>query len=92
MSTKKSIGMSTFQLVYGVDIDFPTSLTVPMMKILQEVDNEPNDIQLRINQMIHLQQLREEMLQNTSKLQEKTKKIYDRKTKENYFSLGDVVL
>lgn len=32
------------------------------------------------------------MLQNTSKLQEKIKKIYDKKTKANNFSLGDVVL
>ena len=42
--------------------------------------------------MIHLQQTREEVFQNTSKLQEKIKKIYDRKTKEDNFNLGDVVL
>ncbi len=42
--------------------------------------------------MIHLQQTREEVFQNTSKLQEKIKKIYDRKTKEENFNLGDVVL
>jgi len=61
VSTKKYIGMSPFQLVYGVDMVFPTSLAVPMMKILQEVDSEPNDIQWRINQMIHLQQSMEEV-------------------------------
>lgn len=62
------------------------------MKILQELDSETNDIQRRINQMNHLQQTREEVFQNTSKLQEKIKKIYDRKTKEDNFNLGDVVL
>lgn len=32
------------------------------------------------------------MLQNNLKLQEKIKKIYDKETKEDHFSLGDVVL
>lgn len=92
VSTKKSIGMSPFQLVYGVDTVFPSSLVVLVMRILRELDSETNDIQRRINQMIHLQQTREEVFQNTSKLQEKNKKIYDRKTKEDNFNLGDVVL
>jgi len=42
--------------------------------------------------MIHLQQTREEVFQNTSKLQERIKKIYDHKTKEDNFNMGDVVL
>ena len=42
--------------------------------------------------MIHLQQTREEVFQNTSKLQERTKKIYDRKAKADKFQLDDVVL
>ena len=44
VSTKRSINMSPFQLVYGIDTIFPTSLAIPVMNILQEVDNEPNDI------------------------------------------------
>ena len=42
--------------------------------------------------MLHLQQTGEGVFQNTSTLQEKIKKIYDHKTKENNFNLGDVVL
>lgn len=45
VSNKKSIGMSPFQLVYGVDTIFPSSLSIPVVKILQEVGNEPNDVQ-----------------------------------------------
>lgn len=92
VSTNKSINMSPFQLFYVVDTVFPTSLVVSVMKILQEVDNEPNYIQWRINQMIHLQQSREEVFQNTSKLPEKIKKIYDKKTKADDFKWGDFVL
>lgn len=42
--------------------------------------------------MIHLQHIREEVFQNTSELLEKIKKIYDHKTNEDNFNLGDVVL
>ena len=59
VSSKKSIGMSPFELVYGTDVVFPTSLTVPVMILLQEVGNEQDDKQRRINQVIHLQQTRE---------------------------------
>jgi hypothetical protein len=55
LTTKRSIGMSPYQLVYGTEAVFPTSLGVPAMKILQEMQAEPNDSQRRINQMIHLQ-------------------------------------
>jgi len=41
--------------------------------------------------MIHLQQNREKVFQKTSKLQERIKKIYDHKTKEDNFNLGDVI-
>ena len=40
VSQKKSIGMSPFELVYGVDTVFPTSLAVPVIKLLQEVGCE----------------------------------------------------
>ena len=38
--TKKSIGMSPFQLVYGTEAIFPTSLGVPVIKLVQEVQSE----------------------------------------------------
>jgi len=92
VSSKKSIGMSHFELVYGIDTIFPTSLTVQVMRLLQEAGSEEDDIQCWINQMIHLQQTREDVSQNTFWLQEKIKKIYDRKTKAKKFQLEDVVL
>ena len=57
--------MSRYKLVYGMDAVFPTSLGVPVMKLLQEVQIEENDMQRRINQTIHLQQTREEVYERT---------------------------
>jgi len=85
ISQKKSIGMSPFELVYGVDTVFPTSLAAPVVRLLQEVDSEEDPMQRRLNQMVHLQQTREEVFKNTSKLQEKINKIYDRKAKVDKF-------
>ena len=44
LTTKKSINTSPYQLVYGMDVVFPTSLGVPVMKLLQEVQVEENDM------------------------------------------------
>ena len=45
VSSKKSIGMSPFELVYGNDVIFPTSLTVQVMRLLQEIGSEDDDNQ-----------------------------------------------
>lgn len=89
LTTKRSIGTSPYELVYSMEVVFPSSLGVPVMKLLQEAQVEPNDIQRRINQTIHFQQTREEMHQRSQVLQEKLKKIFDKRTKAEDFYLGD---
>jgi len=59
ISQKKSIGMSPFEMVYGVDTVFPSTLAAPVVRLLQEVGSEEDPVQRRLNQMIHLQQTRE---------------------------------
>eukprot|EP00253_Pinus_taeda_P005017 PITA_05017 len=54
VSQKKSVGTSPFELVYGVDTVFPTSLIAPIVKLLQEVGSEDDPMQRRLNQMVHL--------------------------------------
>ena len=51
--------------MYGTEAIFPLSLGVPVMKLLQEAQVEPNDVQRIINQMIHLMQSREEVYNKT---------------------------
>jgi hypothetical protein len=75
LTTKRSIGTSPYELVYGMEARFPSSLGIPVIKLLQEIQAEPNDIQRRINQTIHLQQTREEVYQRTQVLQENSKDI-----------------
>lgn len=71
---------------------FPSSLGVPVMKLLQEAQVQPNDIQRRINQTIHLQKTKEEVYERSQVLQEKLKKFFDKRTKVEDFYLGGKVL
>jgi len=92
LSTKRSIGMSPYELVYGMEARFPSSLGIPTIRLLQEIQAEPNDIQRRINQTIHLQQTREQVYDRAQILQEKLKKMFDKRAKEEDFYIGDKVL
>ena len=59
IKTKRDIGMSPFQLVYGAKAIFPASLGVQVMKLLQDQLDEPNPMQRRINQIIELNEMRD---------------------------------
>ena len=82
ISTKREIGMSPFQLVYGVEVVFIASLGVPVMKLLQEQEDEPNHMQRRINQIIELNELRNKAYGKVQVHQENMKNTFDRKVKE----------
>ena len=91
-STKKYIDTSPFQLVYGTKVIFPMSIGLPIMKLLQEVDDEPNHVQRRISQLVHVHQMREEVLNNVQLYQDKIKIFFDRRNKADDFQINDLVL
>lgn len=45
VSQKNSIGTSSFEIVYGVDTVFPTSLAVPIVKLLEETGSDEDHLQ-----------------------------------------------
>ena len=73
VSTKKYIGTSPFQLVYGTDVVFPASLAMPVMRYIQEDKSEPNPTQRRINQLVEVHHLREGLCDKVQTYQEKVK-------------------
>ena len=62
------------------------------MKIIRELHMESNDIQRRINHTIHLYETREEVYVKSQVIQDKVKKVFDKKTKVDDFHIGDNVL
>jgi hypothetical protein len=59
VTTKKSLGISPFQLVYETEAVFPTQLALPVAKFLQDLEEDPNHMVRRIHQMVEVQQTRE---------------------------------
>ena len=84
--------MSPFQLIYGIDVVFPINLALPMMKLMQDTEEELNDLTRRMNQLIEVQQTREKVDKKFQEYQDKMKVIFDRREKQRDFTLGDVVL
>lgn len=62
------------------------------MKFLQEQEEEPNDMQRRINQLIAVQQMREDVYNKSQHFQDKIKNVFYKKTKYDDFQVQDVVL
>eukprot|EP00253_Pinus_taeda_P013835 PITA_13835 len=90
--TKRSIGTSPYELVYGTEAIFPTSLGVPVMKLIQGLEEEPNAIQRRINELIALQEKRNEVFEGHQQSQKRVKRAFDKNIKEVTFQINDKVL
>jgi hypothetical protein len=84
--------MSHFQLVYGTDIVLPINLALPMMKLWQDANEEPNDVTRRMNQIIEVQQNRAEEDDKLQKYQDNMKVLFDKKAKDKEFLPSDLVL
>jgi hypothetical protein len=92
IGTKKSIGTSPFQMVYGTDVVLPINLALPVMKLWQDEKEEPNPLTRRINQLIEVQQHRDVIDEKLQKYQDNMKLLFDRKAKNINFLPRDLVL
>ena len=92
ITTKKAIGLSHFQLVYGTNVVFPIQLGIPVITFLHNSQEEPNDIQRRIFSLTKLQQGCEALAEKAQDYKKNIKEIFVRKVKEDTFSFRDMVL
>jgi transposase InsO family protein len=92
VTTKRSLGISPFQLVYGTEAVFPTHLALPVAKFLQDLEGEPDNMVRRIHQIMEVQQIREHVMDRAYHHQQKIKQVFDRKGRKKEFEQGDLVL
>jgi len=92
ITPKRSTGKSPFQLVYGKDAIFPTNLAFPVLKFLQDSTDEPDDFSRRINQIVELNENRDEVQHKLKKYQNKMKALFNRRARERDLKEGDLVL
>jgi hypothetical protein len=91
VTTKKSLGTSPFQLVYGAEAVFPTQLALPVAKFFQDYEGEPDHMIRRIHQIVEAQQIREQVRDAAYSHQQKIKQAFDRKVRKKEFEIGDLV-
>jgi hypothetical protein len=89
---KRSLGLSPFQLVYGVEAVFPSQLALPVEKFFQDYQGEPDHMIRRIQQLVEVQQTREQIVDKAVDHQLKIKQAFDKKVNKEDFQLGDLVL
>jgi hypothetical protein len=92
VTTKKSIGVSPFQLVYGAEVVFPSHLAIPVEKFLQDHQEEPDDMIRRIHQLVEVEQAREKAMDRIKDHQQGVKQVFDKNAKKEEFRIGDLVL
>jgi hypothetical protein len=71
---------------------FPTQLALPVAKLFQDHEGEPDRMVRRIHQVVKLQQIREKVMDIAHSHQQKIKHAFDKKVKREEFELGDLVL
>jgi transposase InsO family protein len=52
--TKRSLGVSPFHLVYGVEAIFSSQIALPVEKIFQDYQGEPDDMIRRMQQLVEV--------------------------------------
>ena len=85
VTIKKSSGTLPFQLVYGIDAIFPIQLCFPIIKLLQDVEEELDEMKRRIFQIVKLQQERETIMENFEAYKKKVKESFEQKIKKDTF-------
>lgn len=85
ITPKRSTGKYPFHLVYGKYAVFPTNLAFPVLKFMWDSTNEPDDFSRRINQIIELNENRDEVQYKFKKYQNKMKSMFDRRAREMDF-------
>ena len=71
---------------------FPLQLALPVARFMQESQEEPDDMIRRINQLVELEETRNQVDQRLIEYQEKMKNVFDQHAKDRNFQVGDLVL
>jgi hypothetical protein len=59
VTIKRSLGISPFQLVYGIEEVFPSQLALLVEKFFQDYQGEPDDMIRIIHQLVEVQKTRD---------------------------------
>jgi hypothetical protein len=85
VTTKRSLGDSLFQFVYGFEAIIPSQLAFPVENFFQEYQGEPDDMVRRMQQLVKVQQTREKILDKAHEHQWRIEQDFEQKTSKEDF-------
>ena len=93
VTVKKAIGCAPFDLVYGIQARLPQNNLKEMYKFIQLYESDiVDDMQLRMDDILQLEETRRESSILNAKLQSQVKHLYDKQAMERRFEIGDMIL
>ena len=92
ITSKRATGKFPYELVYGRVAILPIQLALPVARFMQEIQEEPDDMTRRINQLVELEETRSQVNQRLTKHQEKMKYLFYQHAKDQNLQIGDLVL
>ena len=92
ITSKRATRKSPYELVYGRAAVFPIQLALPVARFMQESREEPDDMTRRINQLVELEETRNQINQRLTEYQEKMKYLFGQHAKDRNLQIGDLVL
>ncbi|XP_057819195.2 uncharacterized protein LOC131032281 [Cryptomeria japonica] len=90
---KRAIGMSPFQLLYGINVEIPVTLELPALKLAKAIEDQTfeNDLDKRIMYLSQLEEQRTQVVDQIAQHQQ-VKVLFEKKVKKRGFQVGDSVL
>lgn len=93
VTIKKAIGISPFELVYGVKAMLPVNNLLPVYQFLQIEELEMSEpMEERMIQLVELEEMRTTAHKRNMKLQLQSKYLFDKRTSARRFQIDDMVL
>lgn len=84
--------MSPYHLVYGLEPVFPIQLKIPTLQFINEYYDEGDRREARLSKLLHLEEKRDEALENFTKHQGVVKRWFDKRAIIKAFRISDLVL
>lgn len=94
ITPKRAIGMSPFQLLYGLNVEILITMELPALKLAKAIEDETyqDSLDKRIMFLSQLEETRVEVVDRIVAHQSQVKALFDRKTTSRDFAIGDQVL
>jgi hypothetical protein len=94
LTPKDSTGLSPYTLVYGKEAKMPIHLELNALSYVvnSEDTKEISPLQRRYNQLMHMEEQRNEALRKINQRQQSIKRYFDQSASVKYFQKGQLVL